>query len=347
MSSMSSSTPKSETMPRAEVEQLLAAVEDEQKPAAESLEPAPSAEPAEPAAPVAPVAPGSPARLDIPAASFFSEQEFRTLRARHEDYVRSLAGRLSGHLRVECGLQMTKLETVRFKAFLGGLSDPTHLAVFKLEPLNAVCLLNLPPKLALSLVDRELGGPGTFQDEPRELTKMETRLVSRVTELIATEWCGAWSEKAQLKATLSGCETSPRFVRTLPPEQMLVLLSMELRFGELVEQVRMVFPLPVIEQLVGKSDAERRKAEAAAKPPPAPLPKWNAAMDDLTVRLTAEWHGVEVTARQLGELKPGDVLAIAPGTAEQIQVLLEAVPKYSGSLGTAGANWAIKIAEVL
>lgn len=320
-------------MSQSEVERLLASVEGEQTAATPE--------------PGAPLASGSPARLDFPAASLFSESEFRSLRTRHEDYIRSLGGRLSGHLRLECGLQMSKLETMRFRTYLEGLSNPTHLAVFRLEPMNGVCLLDIPPRLALSIVDRELGGPGHYQDDPRDLTKMETRLISRVIDLITNEWCAAWSEKMEFRPTVFGYETCPRFVHTHPPDQMLLVLGIELRIGDLTEQMQLALPCSILEPLLAKVDADRRSAETGPKDRPAAPPRWNAALDDVPVRLTAEWQGLEVTARELGELKPGDVLTIAPGTSDRIEILLDSTPKYTGNLGTAGANWAVKIAEVL
>src|SRR5690242_5083094 len=46
--------------------------------------------------------------------SAFSATELRKLRERQEEFVRSLAARLSGHLRLEVGLKITDLESLPF-----------------------------------------------------------------------------------------------------------------------------------------------------------------------------------------------------------------------------------------
>ena len=69
---------------------------------------------------------------------------------------------------MECGLKMTKLETVRFQPFISGLSNPTHLVLFQLDPPGSICLLEIPPRLGLCLIDRELGAPESFPEEPRD-----------------------------------------------------------------------------------------------------------------------------------------------------------------------------------
>src|SRR6476620_433956 len=42
---------------------------------------------------------------DFPQAAPFTTMELRKLRIRHEEFIRSLAARLSLHLRMECGMQ--------------------------------------------------------------------------------------------------------------------------------------------------------------------------------------------------------------------------------------------------
>lgn len=330
--------PKAGTMSQAEVEHLLAAVESESPGAVAETTP-------EPAAPDA--APARAAQFNFPPLTVFSEAEFRLLRARHDDFIRSLSGRLTAQLRLECGLQMPRLETVSFRGFRDALSNPTHLAVLRLEPWNGTSLLNIPPRLALALVDRELGGPGACSDEPRELTKMEARLLSPFIELVAAEWCGCWGEKLEFHPAIQRSEACPRFVHTHPADETLLLVGLDLQLGDLTEQLQLAVPLSLVEPLLAKLDTNRPPAPVSPKPAPAPPARWNAALDDLTVRLTAQWHGLELTAREIGNLKPGDVVPIKSGTHEQVQILLDATPKYQGTLGTLGSNWAIKIATVL
>jgi flagellar motor switch protein FliM len=104
--------------------------------------------------------------------SSFSATELRKLRDRQEEFIRSLAARLSGHLRLEVGLQITRLESLPFGKLMAEVSNPTYLSLLKLEPLKGICLLEIPPQLGLSIVDRELGGAGVSIGENRALTEI-------------------------------------------------------------------------------------------------------------------------------------------------------------------------------
>ena len=94
--------------------------------------------------------------------SSLTSAELRKLRLRHEEFIRSLGARLSSYLRLEVGLQMSKLETAHYQKFVEGTSNPTYLAMLKLAPLQGICLLEIPPEVGLCIVDRELGGRHSF-----------------------------------------------------------------------------------------------------------------------------------------------------------------------------------------
>jgi flagellar motor switch protein FliM len=321
--------PKSEAMSQAEVEKLLVATAEASAAGAAPDETGPGQQ--------------SLPRHEFPPISYFSALQLRTLRARHKDYMRALAGRLSGHLRSDCGLKMTKLDTVRFQSFLDGLSNPTHLTIFQLDPPGSVCLLEIPPRLGLSMIDRELGGPGVFPDEPRDLTKMEIRLLARVIDILTVEWCNIWRDALELRPVLLRHETCAQFVRVHAPEVMLLVLGLEVRIGDVVEQVQMAFPLSALEPLLLKLDPETENNKKGNAAQPAVPARWNPQLNDVEMRVSAEWFGLEMTGRQLAELKPGDVLPVTAETAGRVQLLIDSAPKFLGELGKIGQQWAVKI----
>src|SRR3954463_7538528 len=94
--------------------------------------------------------PGAPLKVeayDFRNPNFLSEIELRRLRLLHEDFIRYLSARLSLYLRMELGLKMAKLTTVSYSKFTETLPNPTHLSLFKVEPLIGVGILDINPRL--------------------------------------------------------------------------------------------------------------------------------------------------------------------------------------------------------
>jgi flagellar motor switch protein FliM len=285
-------------------------------------------------------------RHDFPQLSLYSAGDLRKLRMRHEEFISSLAARLSIRFGMEVVLQMSKLEAVPFGTFVESLANPTHLTVLKLEPLQGNCLLDMPLRLGLSLVGRELGGNGVWQEEPRELTKMEAALLSSVVENILNEWCAVWGDLLDLRPVQVGCENNGRFLQTCAPTTTMLVLGIELRMGSLAEEMQLGLPYPTLEPLMAKLTAA---AEANQKPTQPHLPrpvKWNPILNDMILRVSAELPDLQITARQLAHLKFGDVIPFAAEMANHVQISLEGTPRYLAVLGRENENWAAKILKV-
>src|SRR5206468_11899724 len=103
--------------------------------------------------------------------------------------IRALAARLSIYLRLEFSLQMSKLQTITYRKFAEALPNPTHLSLFKVEPLRGIGVLDIHPRLGLTIVDRLLGGPAHSITSDHDLSEIELALLDQAVHLILAEWC--------------------------------------------------------------------------------------------------------------------------------------------------------------
>jgi flagellar motor switch protein FliM len=280
---------------------------------------------------------------DFRQPAFLTSSELRRIRLRHEEFIRSLAAHLSIYLRMEVTLQMSKLQTLSYEKYAEALPSPTHLTLFKVEPLKGVCLLDLSPRLGLTIVDRLLGGSGHSVTFNGDLSEIETALLDQVTMLILNEWCQLWQKVENPRPVVLGHENSGRFLNTSPHDSILLILSIEARLANCVEQMQLAFPFLTIESLIrqpapgGDLDpGDRSKAHQ---------PQWNPELDDVRIRINTEWHGVELTAGQLAALKCGDVLLLEPGCFDRVEVRFEQQPRFTGRLGTRGKRLAVELTE--
>ncbi len=326
--------PAAASMSQSEVEQLLAAVDE-----SGAMEAAPDEEPGS--------GPGLISRHDFPQLTSFSSGATRKLRMRCESFVGSLAARLSVHLRLECGLQMTQFETLRYQPLVGKFSQPAFLTLFKIEPLESVCLLDMPARLALAIVDRELGGPAVCQDEIRDLTQIEAKLAAKVVHVMLAEWCSVWADLLPLRPVLLRHESSARYLNLSAADTMFLSLGLEARLAQTVETIHFAFPQSILEPLVAKLNSGLQDGQKPPATQPGAGPRWNPAFNDVLIQVSARWRGLEISARRLAALKPGDLLPLRPAAISQVEICLESFPKFTGQLGTSGPQLAVRIVETL
>ena len=281
---------------------------------------------------------------DFRHPAFLSATELRKIRLGHDDYVRALAARMSIYLRMDLSLELTKLQTLPFRKFAGSLGTPTCITIFKAEPLRGICILDLNPGLALTMLDRLLGGPGLNADAEHTPTDIELSLIDQAVTLILAEWCKHWNP-IELKPIILGHEDNGNFLQTSSDETMMLVITMEARLGDCKAPIQMAFPYFTIEPIIAKICASFENNTQPSNPSPASPPKWNHEFDDVLVAVTAQWESIEITARELSQLKIGDFIQLRPDCVEEIQVRLAAKPKFIGRLGTQGNHWAVELKQ--
>lgn len=272
---------------------------------------------------------------------FLSEAELRRLRLLHEDFIRYLSARLSLYLRMEFGLKMAKLTTVAYSKFTETLPNPTHLSLFKVEPLIGVGILDINPRLALTIADRLLGGRGHSVKAERYLTEIEVALIEDVLMIFLEEWCSQWKAEQELRPLLIGHESNGRFLQTSPRDAIMLAMTLECNFGDCSEQIQIGVPYYTIEPIVKKMQARRQKDSAVEQT--VKRAAWQKSYDGITVPVRAEWDAFELSLREITSLRVGDVLEMNPAICSETRVLLNGTPKFIGTVGLDADRVAIQL----
>lgn len=282
---------------------------------------------------------------DFRNPAFLSEAELRRLRLLHEDFIRYLSARLSLYLRMEFGLKMARLTTVTYSKFTDALPNPTHIGLFKVEPLVGVGILDINPRLALTIADRLLGGRGHSVKAERYLTEIEMALIEDVILILLEEWCGQWKAEQELRPLIIGHENNGRFLQTSPRDAIMLAMALECNFGDCSEQIQIGVPYYTIEPVVKKMQARRAKDTAVTSP--LKRAEWQAAYDRITVPVRAEWSAFELTLREVSSLRVGDVIEMRPALCAETLVLLNGTPKFVGTVGLDTDHVAVQLTRKL
>jgi flagellar motor switch protein FliM len=278
---------------------------------------------------------------DFRNPAFLTELELRRLRLLHEDFIRYLGARLSLFLRMEFGLKMAKLTTLTYSKFTDSLPSPTHLCLFKIEPLLGVGILDVNPRLALTIADRMLGGRGHSVKLERYLTEIEIALLEDIINIILEEWCAQWKNEQELHPIILGHENNGRFLQTSPKDAIVLALTLEASFGDCSEQIQIGLPYYTIEPIVRKMQSRRQKDNATTST--EKRSQWLEAYDHIKMPVLAEWEACEVNLREIVNLRVGDIIELPSNLFEETRVLLNGTPKFIGKIGLDGGHAAVQI----
>ncbi len=276
---------------------------------------------------------------------FLSEAELRRLRLIHEDFIRYLSARLALYLRMEFGLKMATLTTSTYQKFTEALPSPTHISLFKVDPLVGIGILDINPRLALTIADRLLGGRGHSVKAERYLTEIETALIEDVVTIFLEEWCGQWKHEQELRPSIIGHENNGRFLQTSPRDAIVLAMTLEVNFGDCSEQIQIGVPYYTIEPIVKKMQARRQKDSAVTTV--ARRAEWQDAYNRINVPVRAEWDAFDLTLREVLGLRVGDVIELPATICADTRVLLNGTAKFVGTVGLDTDRVAVQLTRKL
>jgi flagellar motor switch protein FliM len=269
----------------------------------------------------------------------------RKLRAHETRFVNATAARAELFLRSEFSLALGAIQIETRQKLIEQWTAPTHLILFKTEPLRGVSVLEIPLRLGLTMADHLLGGPGRIEQTTREMSQIEKALLDQFAQIILEEWCNNWTVVKPLKPSLLGCESNGRFLQADPPPAHMLTLALDASLGDCSGQFKLAFPCASLEPCLRQLclDCE----PPAETPAPAAPVKWNHSLDDVALPVTAEWLGLELSARDVLRLKVGDILQVNPQLARQVCLRLDGQPKFNGRPGMVSGHWAVQLTQAV
>lgn len=266
-----------------------------------------------------------------------SKDQLRSLRTNVGRFTRSASNYLAALTRTSVDAKLLDVDQTVYGELFGSHDEPTLFSLFRLNgKIPGIMKFHLCQLYAA--LDRVMGGPGSGSVLSRPLTDFERSLMGDICHQLITLWTAEFrSEEFQVEIEM--LETDERMIpRSLANDEFMIRAVYDLRLGPSNGQISVYMPLKELVRMIGQvhqSDAVDSDA-VLSKPLPTtiktlPLP--------ITVDLGATW----MNAKELAELRAGDVIKLGQEESEPLSVLVGGVPRFVGRPGILGRKMAIQI----
>ena len=253
-------------------------------------------------------APGSeagPELYNFSRAGQISNEQMRAISTVNDLFARNLMHSLGAWLRTPFEVMLVAGEQLAYGEFVERLSRPTYVCSMRLEPFDAVALMELDLTLAWPMVDVLLGGVGQAA-VARELTGIEEAVLVSVVRRIVHELNVAW-KPVGLQMAFERRETEDHVERMMTATEKTLCVSFEVRVPEAQGVLMLCFPASVLNAILRRMVAEggrprRRSSEARTR--------MRELVGEVTVGAVLQFPPVRLRARELSALAPGSVLRL-------------------------------------
>lgn len=271
-----------------------------------------------------------------------AREHSHALRIAMQTFARQATTVLTTSLRVLCQLSTAQIEELSYDEHLSGLPDQTVCAVISLEPWQGKALLSLDVVTALTMIDHQLGGPGSPDQPDRPLTDIEQALIRQLLGRMLRELAYALEPIERVEPQLLGLESDARFVQAAALTDPVVVARMDLSVGSRNSQASLCLPYsmlaPALERLTRDVDSgEKARARQVA----SQLSRQR--LTDVMVDVSVRFDPIRMSSEQIGRLAVGDVVPLTHRTTAPLSVTSASTTFARAVPGTSGRTLAVLI----
>ncbi len=270
----------------------------------------------------------------------------------YEGFSRSLATWLTSLLQVYCEVSVSKIEECRYQEYINAGEDISMFALMNLIPENkeyneAPIVFEMEPALCFFMIERLLGGQGTEYELDREFTDIEMAIIEHLLKKITAYVQDAWSGYMDIEAALTGTETNSHLLQMSAPEDVIVVVEMDVHVKELLTKFYLAMPAANVEELTSKFGF--KYVQKVKRRDNGMIRRENLVQNLLEsdVELKAILHRFELDAQEIMKLQVGDVVPLNKSIDSDIEVMVEDVLSFTAKPGHTKLRKAVQIDKVL
>jgi flagellar motor switch protein FliM len=277
----------------------------------------------------------------------FSKDQLRTLVMLHENMARLMTTSLSTYLRSMVRVEVVSIDQLTYEEFTKSLPNPTVMNLITLKPLDGTIIVEFSPQLAFAVIDRLLGGAGIGLDKARELTDIEQIVMKRIMLKVLANVKEAWQTVVELEPHFESIELNPLFTQIIPPSDMIVLLTLDVRIGESFGLMNICLPFSVLEPIVDRLNAQFWFARTSKFSTAQSISVIQNRLMQASVRVTADLGKANITVGELLGISVGDVIQLEQPVKGLLPVRVGNNLKFMGSPGISGSRMAVQIGHIM
>ncbi len=277
----------------------------------------------------------------------FSKDQIHTLQVIYENYARSLGTYLSAQLRSPVQVEVLSVEQTTYDEFIRSIPNPTILNIFSLYPLEGNAIMEMNPNLGFAMLDRLLGGLGHAPEKIRAITEIEQTIVERIGQRMLDYLQEPWGSIIEIEPVLERVETNPQFTQLVSPAEIMIIVSLETRMGDLLGMINICIPFLVLEPIIDKLSVHFYYASSSKQLSAENSDAIRNKLENTHVPVKILLGRTVITVKDLLELSIGDVIPLNKNIYEELDVVIGQRAKFLGKPGVFGNKYSVQISQII
>ncbi len=292
---------------------------------------------------------------DFRSPKKFTKEQLRLIDNLHENLGRQLSSYFSGILRIFSEVKVLQVEEQRYNEFNNALPDNTILGIIELKPENEdldemTTMMEFSTGVSYTIIDRLLGGNGGGGEEDRDFTEIELNIMRNVISKMTFYIQEAWGTLLPTTARVASMETNPRLLQLFSPEDIVVIVLLELKVGETLSNISICLPAAALGEMMGefvpKYMRSGTKSKIVEEREVHRKENIEHVLNSADLDMRVVFDTLELELGDVLRLQPDDVIKLKKPLSGDVDIIIDNKPYFQGTLGLSKDQKAVRINKV-
>ena len=284
---------------------------------------------------------------DFARPSKFSKEHLRTLEIIFEHYGRLLYTNLPAYLRKNVQVEVMNSEAVAYSEFSNALSNPVLLGIVDFEPLKGNIVIELATNLGYAIIDRMLGGEGESLDKKREFSEIEIILIERIMTICVDLLREPWQNVVAIQPRLTRIETNPQFAQIISPSEMIAIVTLNLKIGEVERLMNICLPYICLEEVMDKLNTKYWFSTMKEKDENTYEEVIETLISKAEIPIRAILGSSTISVNDFVNIQKGDIIKLNSRVGEELDVYVGNIKKFKALPGTSNDDYAVRVTSII
>ena len=284
---------------------------------------------------------------DFARPSKFSKENLRTLEFIYEHYARLLSTTLPVYLRKNVQVTVASSETVVFSEFSNALSNPVILGVINFSPLPGSIIIDFATNLGFAVIDRMLGGQGETLKKGRDFSEIELTIIEKILILLMQMMKEPWKNVVGINPFLERIETNPQFAQIISPSDMIAIITLNIKVGEVEGLVNICLPFFTVENIIDKLNTKSWFSSIKEASEEDFQQYVETMIRKVDVPVKVQLGANQITVADFTNLQCGDIIRLDTKVDSELEVFVGNIKKFTALPGTNNDKYAVRVTSVI
>lgn len=284
---------------------------------------------------------------DFSRPTKFSKEHLRTLEIIFEHYGRLVSTNLPVYLRNNVQVSVVSSETLTYSEFTNALSNPVILGIINFAPLNGSIIIDVATNLAYAMLDRMLGGMGVPLEKNREFSEIELSIIQKILVMLTQLLREPWRNVLDVAPVLNRVETNPQFAQIIAPNDMIALVTLSLKIGDVEGFVNICLPFFTLEDIMDKLNTKFWFSSMQEKHGENYEEYIESMIRRVDVPIKAVLGRSRISVGDFMNLQVGDCIRLDTRVENDMNIYVGNIRKFTALPGANKDSYAVRITSVI